>query len=389
MRLRNLLIATAVLILPLGTRPASAETSTHVDVRDVLMREALLADPAEEAARVEADRLKMREALRAIAERLGRGRPTYHRAARLHRLLHQRYLLSYREEADGLHRLLVDGEYNCLSATVFYGLAARELGYDVRVLELPGHLLLELAIGDRWVRVETTSAGGFDRQGNVAVMPSSDGGGGAAYLLLPGHDRAGGGDGYRRVTLEEAVGFMWLNAAWREFDRGDSFDAADSAAEALRFLSDEPMDGDVQRVFARAFREEYEAGRFEEAYRIAVIEVLEFPAGTTPRDRLFAAGMKLVEDACDEGDPREAAAMAEHVAGLSGPTRETSRFERRAWPLVASAAVRLENWELARSATAHYERVEPDPLEARRLEQWVDERAGQAAEVTIVCPWPG
>jgi hypothetical protein len=392
MRLRHVLITTAAMVLPLcaGTAAAAAaaERSAHVEIHDAL-REALVADPAEDAARVEADARRMREELLSIADRLGPGRPTYHRAQRLHRLLHRRYLLHYREEADGLRQLLARGDYNCLSATVFYGLAARELGYDVRVLELPGHLLLELAIGDAWVRVETTSLRGFDREGNVAVMPSSDGGGGTAYLLLPGHDRSAGSDGYRRVSLEEAVGFMWLNAAWRSFDRGDSVGAADSAAEALRFLSDEPMDGDVQRVLARAFRAEYEGGRFEEAYRIAVIELLEFPAETTPRDRLFAAGIKRVEDACDDGDPSAAAAIAEHVASLSGPTRETGRFERRAWPLVASAAVRLEDWDLARCAVTHYERVEPDPLEARRLAEWVTERREQAAQGTIVAPCPG
>jgi hypothetical protein len=99
--------------------------------------------------------------------------------------------------------------------------------------------------------------------------------------------------------------------------------------------------------------------------------------------------MKRVEDACDDGDPAGAVAVAEHVSGLSGPTRETSRFERRAWPLIASAAVRLEDWELARAAAQRYERVEPDPLEARRLAQWVDERAESAVKVTIACPWPG
>jgi len=393
MPLRHVLIATAALMLPLGAGPATAETSVRAEVRDTL-REALLADPEASAARVEADHRKIHEELLDIAGRLGPGRPTYHRALRLHRLLHRHYLRSYHEEADGLRQLLERGEYNCLSATVFYGLAARALGYDVRVLELPGHLLLELGIGSRWVRVETTSVRGFDREGNVAVMPSSDGGGGTAYLLLPGHDRAAGRDGYRRVTLEKAVGFFWLNAAWRSFDRGETVAAATSAAEALRFLHDEPMDGDVQRVFARAFREEYEAGRFDEAYRIATIELLEFPTETTPRDRLFAAGMKRVEDACDDGDPASGAAIAEQVAALSGPTRETGRFERRAWPLIAAAAVRLEDWDLARRAAAHYERVEPDPAEARRLAQWVDERmqrqsdAGRAfgGRIFDLCP---
>ena len=372
MSLRTALIVTAALLLGPGPASAAAEPSLAAQGLDAL-REAIVAAGVSDAARADALEATLRGEVQEIVGRIGPGLPTYHRAARLHRLLHRKYLLHYRDDADGLHQLAERGEFNCLSATLFYGLVARELGYGVRVLESPGHLLLELDAAGRRIRIETTSVRGFDREDDVpSVAPAEPAG--VTYLLPPGRDRAQGGDGYRRVSLEEAVGFVWLNAAWRALDAGATVRAAHWAAEARRFLAGEPLDGDAQRLFSRAFRAEYEAGSFDDAYRIATIEVLQFPGMTTSHDRLFAAAVKRVEDACDDDDPTLAAAIAEEVSGLSGASREAGRFERRAWPVVAAAAVRLADWELAQGAAERYARVEPDPVEAERVLEWVDAR---------------
>ena len=89
---------------------------------------------------------KMMAEIDAIAGKLDSADSSYRRARRLHRLIQKRYLLHYDAEADGIATILLDGRYNCLSATMLYGLAARAAGLDARVLEIPGHLLLRLRL---------------------------------------------------------------------------------------------------------------------------------------------------------------------------------------------------------------------------------------------------
>lgn len=386
MPLRILAIATAAL-LPWAVAPLAARSDTAPNSVVDPVREALVAARLGEAEGIDAESAVVNDALRAIAEQIGAGRPTYRRARRLHRLLHGRYLLHYRDDADGLARLAERGEYNCVSATMFFGLAARELGYPVRVLELPGHLLLELEADGRWIRVETTSARGFDRASRVAVARAPESRA-STYRLAPRHDRFGEDDGYRQVSLEKAVGVVWLNSAWRALERGETIRAATSAAEARRFLAGEPLDEDSQRVLSRAFRNEYERGDFSRAYRIATIEVRQFPGRTTARDRLFAAAMKRIEDECDRDDPSRAASIAEEVAELPEAGQDNVRFERRAWPVIAAAAVRLAAWDLASRAAERYARVEPDGVEARRVVDWVAARKRGDASVLGTCTSP-
>ena len=59
--------------------------------------------------------------------------------------------------------------------------------------------------------------------------------------------------------------------------------------------------------------------------------------------------------------------------------RDVARFERRAWPIVTAAAVRLGDWQLAETAARHCARVEPDSVEARRVMAWVDHRRLEAS----------
>jgi hypothetical protein len=393
MRFRRLttVVAALLMITPLVIAISAANEPALVEAE--LVRAALSPVWGEDPTGLAQAQDAVRREIARLVGRMGEGRPSYRRGARLHRILHRDYLRTYRSDADGLQQIVLDGEYNCLSATLFYGLVARALGYEVEVLEYPGHLLLGLKVDGRRVEVETTSPHGFDRQRHTGaeqlpspefsrrevtrahLRPSTD---------SPHHARAS----YREVSLEAAVGFAWLNTAWRALDAGETIRAAKCAAEALRYYPYiSTQAGDVRRLLSRAFRLAYESGEFKAAYRIATFETELLPTMTTARDRLTAAAVKRIEDACDDDDPSLGGAIIAEVVSIAYPGRDVTRFERRAWPIVVASAVRLGEWELSRWAAARYAAVEPDPIEARRVVDWVEERMSQDATepTTPVC----
>jgi hypothetical protein len=304
-----------------------------------------------------------------IADRFGKGRPTYRRARRMHELLHQRYLLQYDADADGMHHLVDDGRFNCLSATLFEGLVARALGYGVEIVQYPRHVLLRLHFGERVVDVESTAPEGFDVRIRRGFAGSAAAPGLVASPWLGGYPEP------FSLSIESAVGFVWLNRAHRLLETGDPLAAARSVVEAGRHLPDlaDRVEG-VRPILARAFRQEYDAGRFERAYAVAKIEAGLFPESVSSRDRVAAAALKRIEKACDGGDPRGAAELIDVAAGLMRTESEHRRLVRGASPLIVVAAVRVEDWALAGREAGRYARAEPDPVEARRLTAWLELR---------------
>lgn len=322
-----------------------------------------------------ADVAAVQTELARIIGRMGPGPASYVRARRLHRLLHRRYLAQYRRDADSLTRLFDRGEFNCLSATLLYGLVARELGYRVVVIERPGHLLLALDLDGRRVMIETTSVGGFDRH-----PPGAD----PSSLNLFGLERAAatGGDPTvieREFPLEAMIGFAWLNAAWRDLEAGRPRLSSRRVDRARGFLPYVAGTDDARRILARAFHGEYESARFESALEIARIEFGMWPQTTTARERLLAAAVKRIEEVCDADLVVDADRIAREVTG-SASGADVRRFEQRVWPLVAASAVRLSDWGLAERSAERYARVEPDRVEARRLLDWVAERRDLAGQ---------
>lgn len=305
-------------------------------------------------------------------------RPTYRRARRAHRMLHERYLVHYEEDADGLQGILDGGRYNCLSATLFVGLAMRELGYDAEVVEIPGHVFLRLYIGERTVDVETTARHGFDvsrvMRGFGRTLPR--GNDDLRWVRLATAVKAGTTETSSwTVTLDQAVGFAWLNNAWRQLSEGRPLLAAQAVKRAARFLPAlaERAEG-VDRLLTRAFGEDYESGHFARAYRIAEIGV-KLRSTTTSRDRLLAAAVKRIESLCDQDRPASAEMLLGRVGTLELPDPEWQRLQRGTAPLIAAAAVRTGDLALARRAAARYARVERDRVEADRLVEWVERRS--------------
>jgi len=305
----------------------------------------------------------------AIAGRFGKGRPTYRRARRMHDLLHQRYLLEYDADADGIHHLVDDGRFNCLSATLFEGLVARALGYDAEIVQYPRHVLLRLRFGERVVDVESTSPEGYDVHLRPGFSASTTPGGLVAAPWSAGYPEP------FSLSIEAAVGFVWLNRAHRLLETGQPVAAARSVVEAGRHLPDltDRVEG-VRPILARAFRQEYDAGRFGSAHAVATIEVGLFPESVSSRDRVVAAAIKRIEEACDGGDPRSGAELIDGSARLIRSESENRRLVRLASPLIVVAAVRTGDWTLADRETDRYSRAEPDPVEVRRLTAWVELR---------------
>ena len=145
-----------------GQVSASA-TPAHKNETE-LIRQALIASGVEPGSlRLEAGTLAIRKALGNAVWRVGRGKPTYRRAYKLHRVLHRGYLETYDIAVDDLSRIAEDGTFNCLSAVLFFGLAAERLGFGTRIIEYPGHLLLELDVrgGPVLIEIDMTAIGSF------------------------------------------------------------------------------------------------------------------------------------------------------------------------------------------------------------------------------------
>ncbi len=343
--------------------------------RAALLRSMLAAAGAEET-QLDTRVRSLEHEIRILTERLGDRPPSYRHARRLHDVLHKEYLRRYDEDADDMQQILDRGRYNCLSAVLFYGVVARSLGYETSVLGSPGHLQLRVSFGNRTVDVETTSPDGFDIYQELSTLDhddergSDEGPHGHRYL-----SRRDGRE-YWEVTLEQAVGFAWLNAAWRAYDAGSAVRAADGVKRAGTYLPGlvERAEG-ARRLLARAFQSEYEAGRFDNAYRIASIDVELYPSMTTSRDRFLAAALKRIEEACDTDRPGLAATIMGEVVATCPWGRDVERLERRARPLIAAASVRIHDWPLALRSAARYAEIEPDSVESSRLLAWVDERS--------------
>ena len=364
--LRRIVITAGALLL-------AATATWATSPRAALLQSVLAAAGAEEAQLATRTR-SLEHEIRILTERLGDRPPSYRHARRLHDVLHTEYLRRYDDDADDIQQILVRGRYNCLSAVLFYGVVARSLGYETSVLGSPGHLQLRISFGNRTVDVETTSPDGFDIHVSTLDHDDERGSDGRPH----GHRYLHRRDGreYWEVTLEQAVGFAWLNAAWRAYDAGSAVRAADGVKRAGTYLPGlvERAEG-ARRLLARAFQFEYEAGRFDNAYRIASIDVELYPSMTTSRDRFLAAALKRIEEACDTDRPGFAATIMGEVAATCPPGTDVERLERRARPLIAAASVRIHDWPLALRSAARYAEIEPDGVESFRLLAWVEERS--------------
>ena len=265
---------------------------------------------------------------------------------------------------------------------LFFGLAAERLGFGTRIIEYPGHLLLELDVRGGPVLIETTSPVGFDVQPSRLLSYGSASSFGEAWLVMPP-------EASWPVPLEAAVGFTWLNRAWRTFERGDVNKAVGLVERAAEYVPELAQRIEAaSRLLARAFTKEYEAGRFDSAYRIATLDETLHPGRVTSQDRLLAVAQKKIEQLCAADRPDAAARIREELDRFHFRPVALTLFDQAVNPTIASAAVRVEDWVLAGAFVERYAASEPDPVESERLRAWVDSRRERADPVCIDLPRP-
>lgn len=385
------LAAAAVAVFTLWTSPAFGQTprrslpaASEIRFDTTLLSEALRASGIEDPARRARYGASFRSELVRLREQIGETRSRYRQARRLFQALHGNLLRRYEGTADGIDAILDRGEFNCLSASLFYGIAAQAFGFEVQIVEIPRHVYVRIQIEGRRVEIETTSSSGFDFRQKVggpgapaqtSWYGAEDGTGeGDLAASLPGVD-----DLATMVELEAAVAYLWHNTGKRALDRGEALRAAGDFLEESRLLPSLASRSEVLSTFlARAFRVEYEAGRFDAAYRIAEIDLEIFSGKTSPRDRLLAAALKRIEGTCENGNPIAAERILDLAGAASRHPRDLLRLERGACPLIAATAVRVGDWETARKMAARFAAAQPDGVESARLSAWIERRRSEA-----------
>src|SRR5262245_58188168 len=142
--------------------PARPETSESLRLDAGLVHEILRASGISDEARRGSYEATLGAWLTQLREEIGARSSDYRKAKKLHQALHARLLRRYEAAADGLDAVMDRGEYNCLSASLLYGLLARAFGLEAQIVQIPSHVYVRLYVGQRSVEVESTSRGGFD-----------------------------------------------------------------------------------------------------------------------------------------------------------------------------------------------------------------------------------
>jgi hypothetical protein len=316
---------------------------------------------------------------RRAAAAVGGVRSPERRARKLHRMLHREVFVRYHDDADGLDDVLGRGEFNCVSSTLLEGLMASTLGLEASIVAHPQHVSLRLRLPSGAVDVETTVRDGFDARFGPSAFEGSGPirlRGSWPYADIRGTD----------VALESGAAFIRHNRAERALARGDGRRAAQEILAGEMAYPGAAADAEtVQTELARAFRQEYDAARFDDAYAVAAVGVAIGPRVVSARDRLVAAASQRIEGLADRGEVEEAEDV---LVDLRTRIEDaTDRFERHVLPIVVAAAVRTADWDEAECLADRYGTVEIDPVEARKLSSWVRGRERLAAsEVTATLP---
>jgi hypothetical protein len=296
------------------------------------------------------------------------------RARRVHRYLHDHVFAQYRDDADGVDDVLARGDFNCVSSTLLEGLLAASLRLNPTIVSGSRHVFLRLELPGRNVDIETTYKDGFDARANADAtesflaadrLVSPD-----AIALRGTRERAEHGGDTPPVPLVSGAGFVWYNAAERALARGEGRVAAEHLLAGETLYPGIATGGEsLQAQLGRAFRVDYDAARFDDAYVSAAIGVKLGPSVVSARDRLIAAAAQRIEGLLDRGQVEDAENILVDLRGLLGDGAD--RFERHMLPLVVAAAVRVGDWERAECLSERFGAVELDAVEARRLQAWV------------------
>ena len=317
------------------------------------------------------------------------------RARRLLDRLHRVALKKYEPSADRLADLIDQGSYNCVSATLLYLVAARAMQLDAVAVETPLHVFVSLQTQRRRIDIEATSPLGFDvrrdLQGfrsfmlaNKYVTPEEIARRGVEEIFAEFHRRS------HPVAPERVIAFLYYNAGIRELQAGHPRAAADRLVNAARVYPGLAYRSeDLRTTLAWSVREQYDAGNFDDAFRLAELAMSFFPDRTTVTDRFAAVGVRMVERAAADGGLTAAERLEARV--LEKLDREVDRRKLQAVtaPVLARAALAARDCSSARRHAGRYRSYSPDSIETERFAGWVEDRcaevqiAGAEAEVGL------
>jgi hypothetical protein len=329
-------------------------------------------------------RARLVSLIAAATERVPRSASPARRARRLLEELHRVALRRYEASTDRFTDLIDTGTYNCVSSSLLYILAAREVGLDPAAAETPLHVFVVLEAGARHIEIEATSPTGFDIRrdlksfrsfvvANKYVTPEELAQRGVDTIFNEFNNLT------HPVTPEHAVAFLYHNAGLRSLQVGGAWAAARELINAVRIY---PRLGyrsdDLRKTLAWSVREQYDAGDYSGAFRVAEVTMRMFPDRTTVRERFIAVGARAVEAAAERGQLEEASGYEERTAAMLGDSEEALRkLESLTAPVMTRAALQARDWPAARRHAARFRAAATDQVEAERFVTWVEGRVSE------------
>ena len=184
------------------------------------------------------------------------------------RILHGGYDLAYTD----LRRVLDDGRFNCVSATVLFNYLADAFGVDCRGLEMPGHAMSRVSLSDGTLDIENTCPRWFhldgqSRQQTVATAKEI----GAWSMPTPHQEYAGYRNGakVREVSPIQLAAMIYYNRGVDLLGEKRFSEAARANAKALRLdPSNATARGNLLATINNWSIELGNRGRFNEAIEL-------------------------------------------------------------------------------------------------------------------------
>ena len=338
------------------------EAALFADVSDRQLRHFSLLDAAlvvsgvHEQGELDAARARLRAALDPIVKALD---PRSRRGSAKALLTALHYgagrqpalLRTYQAHATTLLDVLDAGQFNCVSATVLYLIAAKEAGLDARAVLLPSHARAAVVVDGKHVVVETTSRAGFDASAETArevqqrLRPVREGDAIELY-----NDERG-----TEVDDVALLGVVYTNLSVAAKERGDldAAQALDARAELFVAPSARPLLRQVRASMLGGLAiERLNQGRTAEAVDLALEAAQVAPPGDDARLALHNLGAmaqrRLLELSKESGgDEKTLVAFADRLQAF--PAQEKD-LRSRAFDLIAAARSQRGDYEGAAAA---------------------------------------
>ncbi|HEY3449568.1 MAG TPA: hypothetical protein VGK67_24660 [Myxococcales bacterium] len=262
----------------------------------------------------------------------------------------------YVAHATTLQDLLDDGSFNCVSATILYLAAAKELSLDARAVLLPSHARAAVVLEGKHVIVETTNRLGFDASAETARE--------VAARFRPAGEASNSVDLYSDESGTEVddialLGVVYTNLAVVAKQRGDlaAAEALDTRADVFVAPSARPL---MRLVRASTLGElailRLNEGRTAEAVDLAFQAAQLVPEGEDARlarHNLKALAQRRLSELLPAGE-KEMFAFVERLKPFPDVERD---LRSRAWDLAGGLRGKKGDFEGAAAAAREAARV--------------------------------